>query len=510
MTRSYTEKFSRFCAVVIVALTLCFVLPLALWSLLYSVTVTTGGGEGEIVTIVSDALLPNLLITAAALAVLFLLRSTLDRIPLRALVVILMLWVLVFGGAFVCSAKLQPTQDPYIIGFFARQAARGDFSYYNEYFRFFPYQFGFALYEELFFRLFDLVLPNAPEGFSSVALQLLNVLYVAAAYFFVVKICGCVFKSERVQKYTVLLLLLFLPPVLSATLMYGSIPSFTFGLLSLWFFLLYRESEKTVFGVLTAPALCLAVLFKLNALIFLIALGIVWLICLLQKPSFRSALCLVLLLAAVLLVKPLPQKLYEKRTGTDFGGGVPQWGWMAMGLSEGQSSFGWYDPKYTTSAYADLAYDADAASDYAKEAISAQLAEFKKSPTTALRLFARKVATQWGVPDAQSLWTNQVRPSYSSFGKLYNLVCVDADDAMFSYMNIVHQLILVLFTVGLFLLLRRKCIIDVLLPLVVLGAFLYHLIFEAKAQYALCYYLLMLPTAAFALDSISRKKERDK
>ena len=165
MTKTAPEKFSRFCAAAIAVLTLCFVLPLALWSLVYSVTVTTGGGEGEIVTIISDALLSNLLLSAAALALLCLVRPVLDKIPLRVLIVVLLLWVLALGGAFVCSAKLQPTQDPYIIAFFARQAARGDLSYYRDYFRFFPYQFGFALYEELFFRAFDLVAPNAPEGF---------------------------------------------------------------------------------------------------------------------------------------------------------------------------------------------------------------------------------------------------------------------------------------------------------------------------------------------------------
>lgn len=38
-----------------------------------------------------------------------------------------------------------------------------------------------------------------------------------------------------------------------------------------------------------------------------------------------------------------------------------------------------------------------------------------------------------------------------------------------------------------------------LLPLIVLGGFLYHMLFEAKSQYLLTYLPLMAPTAAFFL-----------
>ncbi|MEA5048555.1 MAG: hypothetical protein VB034_08120 [Eubacteriales bacterium] len=47
-----------------------------------------------------------------------------------------------------------------------------------------------------------------------------------------------------------------------------------------------------------------------------------------------------------------------------------------------------------------------------------------------------------------------------------------------------------------------------LLPLLILGGFSYHLLFEAKSQYALLYYVMMFPYAAFGLarakDAIER------
>jgi len=57
----------------------------------------------------------------------------------------------------------------------------------------------------------------------------------------------------------------------------------------------------------------------------------------------------------------------------------------------------------------------------------------------------------------------------------------------------------------------------ILLPLVLLGAFGYHLLFEGKSQYILTYIILMIPYAAWAavsfiesgLNPFSKKKEED-
>ena len=43
---------------------------------------------------------------------------------------------------------------------------------------------------------------------------------------------------------------------------------------------------------------------------------------------------------------------------------------------------------------------------------------------------------------------------------------------------------------------KRRDILSCLLPLVILGGLMYHLLFEAKSQYALPYFILMLPLAA--------------
>lgn len=499
-----SEKFSRFCAGGVLVLTLCFTAVLIVQSLLGTYSVTIGGGDGEVLSYAKDNFFVNLLMTGAFLTVVFFAEKLLEKIPAKKVSVVLAAWTVIFSTAFVCSAKLQPSQDSDIITFFAQQAAKGDWSYYHEYFSFFPYQFGFALYEELFFRLFNFFMPNSPEGYAAVALQLLNVLYTAVTFFALVRISGLLFKSERVEKLTAILLFFCLQPMLFSTFMYGNTPALCFGVLAVWMYLLFEESEKTKYALLCVLFICIATLLKLNTLIYVVALGIVWLISIIRRPTPESALLLVLMLAAVLILKPLPQKYYEAKMGETIGDGIPQSGWLAMGLNEGQSGPGWYDPTYTTTNFIASDYDSKMSGERAKTAISERLNEFSEKPGEALSFFGKKLSSQWNEPTYESIWTNQVRPSYSSSGKLYDFVCKDNDRAFAYIMNITQQAVFIAFAAGLVVLLKKREIREVILPLIILGAMLYHLMFEAKSQYALGYFLLMIPIAAKGINILKR------
>lgn len=88
--------------------------------------------------------------------------------------------------------------------------------------------------------------------------------------------------------------------------------------------------------------------------------------------------------------------------------------------------------------------------------------------------------------------------SYSEKGGLYELFCLDAEEQFFNgVMNQFQQLIFFGMLLSLFELWRRRDMESCLLPLIILGGLLYHLLFEAKSQYALPYFVLMIPMAAF-------------
>lgn len=513
MDNSWKEKFSRFCAGGVLAAELCFMAILVISAFISTAYVTTGGGEGEVLSFSKDNLFINILFCALLFAALYFLLRITQKIPVRAVTAALALWTVIISAAFVCSAKLQPTNDSYIITFFAQQAAKGDYSYYHEYFRFFPFQLGFALYEELFFRLFNLFLPNAPEGFAAISLQLLNVIYNAVTFYTLVKISRLLSESERVERLTALLLFFCFQPMLFSTFMYGNTPSLAFAALAVWMFLLFRKKEKIKYALLCVLFISIAVLLKLNTLIYVVALSIVSLVLAIKNRSYRSLLPTLLMIAAVLVLKPLPQKYYEAKMGEELGSGIPQSGWLAMGLNEGQSGPGWYDPTYTTTAFIASNYDTSACADTAKTAISERLEKFARDPAEAIEFFVKKLLSQWNEPAYESLWINQARQSYSNSGKIYSFVCEKHADEVYAFMNIFQQCVFAAYTAGLIILMKKRDIQTALLPLVIFGAMLYHIMFEAKSQYALGYFLLMMPVAAIGLDGIStllKRKERSK
>lgn len=496
--------FGRVCARGVLVLTLLFMAFLLPMSLIRTTGMSTGGVGGEIVSFNYDNFFLNIIVLVICTATVYIIARLLAHIPAARVTAVMALWLAVLGTLFVLSAKLQPAEDSYAITFFARQAARGDLSYYNDYFRNFPYQLGFALYEELFFRVFACILPSAPEGFSSLALQVLNAVYLALGCVCIVRCAHYIFKSEDVERITAVLFMFFLPGILFSTYMYGFIPGYAAASAGLLMFLRFTERGKIADGLLCGVFTAAAVILKLNCLVFFIAIMIVWFIALLKKPGIKSALLMVFTAAIVLCAKDMPQKCYESRMDLSFGDGVPQVCWMAMGLSEGKSCSGWYDRIYTTDLYAAEDYDRAATAEKARKVIGERIEYFKSEPREGERFFSRKLLSQWNEPTYQGLWTNQVRKSYSESGALHRIICQTFARRLTHLMNYYQQLIFFGFTLGLVLLLRRGDINGALLPLIVLGGLIYHLFFEAKSQYALVYVMLMVPVAAYGFIRLSK------
>ena len=275
-------------------------------------------------------------------------------------------------------------------------------------------------------------------------------------------------------------------------------------------FLLFLEKGRLRYALLTAVALTLAVTLKLNLLIFLVAIGGVWLIECLKKRSLRSTLCLLLTVACVLTVSKLPQRLYEKRMGESFGGGIPMIAWMAMGFDEGHAAPGWYKEDHTVTAFERSGRDSAATAALAREALAERTAEFAAHPGEAVHFFWAKLRSQWNEPTYESLWLNQVHLSFSEKGAIYRFICGSgsAERRSTAIMNQYQQVIFLGMLLGCFGLWHRKSLKSCLLPLIVLGGLLYHLLFEAKSQYALPYFVLMLPVAAYGFARLFRGIEK--
>lgn len=502
-------KLNKLAAAVVLILMLLFMLYLTAAAFFETVRIGTENTAGELANIGADNGFLNILILAIMLSALYIFHRHCEGLSLKKLEIALMLWTLVLGVCFILSVKLCAPwySDSYYVTYAAQRAARGDFAAMDTYFVRFPFQLGFVLYEEIFFRLTGLIMPGLPEGYYALALQGVNLLWLMLAYHGLIRISTLLFSNRRLTLTAALLMFFCFPAILSCTFLYGNLPSFACGVTAVWMFAAFTSDHKLIHGLLCALTAGMAVALKLNLLIFFVAIAAVWVLELLRHRSLKSLVCLLLVTISVFTVSRLPQSLYESRSGKSFGEGIPMIAWMAMGLTEGHAGPGWYNETYTVTAFKESGCSTEATASNAKAAISQRLEYFSENPGEAFRFFAVKLRSQWNDPTYESLWVNQVQSSYSEKGRLYDVLCGSGERRSTGIMNQYQQLIFLGVLLSLPELWKKRDARRCILLIIILGGLLYHLLFEAKSQYCLSYFVLMVPMAACGYSCLFRQIE---
>jgi hypothetical protein len=78
---------------------------------------------------------------------------------------------------YIATTKLRAPvySDSFLVTYGAQRAAVGDYAMLGEnYFYRFPFQLGYVLYSEIFFRIVNIALRGEPAGYAVLALQAVN------------------------------------------------------------------------------------------------------------------------------------------------------------------------------------------------------------------------------------------------------------------------------------------------------------------------------------------------
>lgn len=509
------NKFTSFAR-----LTICIIMLFVMGSLtIASLTSTTGmeivmPGEGidncvyrikeldESVVYYSDSIIGNLIWLAVCAAVCVLIMPYLKRIPLWAELAAVGIWTLVIGIIWVNSSMSAPSEDSYIVTNASMQFANNDFSALGEdqrYFRNYSFQLGYVLFNELLIRAARLF--GEPE--RMIFAEVINVILLALTNVGIVLINKRIFKDPRVHRMTAFLLLFALQPIIFSTFLYGIIPGLAFAVWSLFFMIMYFQSNKIYHGIFSALCIALSVTLKSNNNIVLVAIVCVTVVMLIQRKKFVKDL--IYLFLSIVLSISLPKAViasYESRANVDLGDSVPYISWFDMGLSESNMGPGWYNYSATITNFDENDHDAKKASKASREKLMNKVEFFIKNPQYRKDFFHKKFVSQWNETSYQSIWNSKVRRTYEDRGAIANWVCNDGEFAVKKYMDIYTQLIFVGVLVGLAFLLKNKNFLAVVFPLIVLGGILYHILAEAKSQYALPYFIYMIGFAAYGICSV--------
>lgn len=498
---------------VLVGLVCAFLCALFLYLCVYSLFFTTIIEEAHYISEpmvqVSDQVLLNLgmLVLGAALLWLF---GKLERfVPMKAAVWLVLALTLAAGSFWVVAARAIPRADANNIFVAAQRVMANNFSELRRasgYFSQHPYQVGFLSLSEILQRIFG--------AGNFVALQVWNAVFLSAAYGGVLLLTWRMTEKERVVKYAALLLLLCLQPVLYCTFLYGNIASIA---CSLWAACLTLSAVKrfSPWKLLGAGLLCgLSVLYKPNGWIPTIALAGMTGLWLISEKKWRLTPFLAVFLLLPLLVTGGVKAVYSARGKADLSKGVPMTAYLAMGLQESSRAPGWYN-EYVDRVYKSSNYSPERASEKALRNIRMRLDTFAEDPSYAVRFFHEKMVSQWNEPTFQSIWISRVC-RYGKERLPFAKAVLDGNlrKPVETYMEGYTTLLYTCFCLGLFLfacgLLQRKSEVNRpygfgmgYLAVTVFGAFLYHMLFEAKAQYLFIYLLLLIPVAATAAGKIT-------
>ena len=406
----------------------------------------------------------------------------------------------IIGILWITQSLSSPTNDSRITTEAGINIANGDYSPLDKvYFKRFPFQLGYVFWTEICSRL--LFIPDKTWG---LVLQVVNIICLAFANTALVRISDRLFKSSAVTFATAVMLVLFSQSVIFSSFMYGTIPGFAFSVWAVYNFIVYMQEGKIKNLVVASVLVTVAVWIKLNNLIFAVAMIIILAVHFLRGEYLKRFLSVCIMALIVFGAKDLPVMQYELRTGKDFGDGIPMVCWLSMGLGDSVFAPGWYDSQDTIDLY-DGPEDAEYASDTAKERIKERMEYFKENPDKAYTFFKDKAYSQWNEPTFSSIWNNKVRGQYAPKYGIGEFVCGDGEGFTKAVMDINVQFLyfgfMTAFVFMLFDKIKKKCIRDesILIPTVIIGGFLYHLLFEAKSQYVLPYVVIMIPYCVWGM-----------
>lgn len=394
---------------------------------------------------------------------------------------------------WVMNSGTAPQGDQDIVVTSAVLFSEGDFSGLQRggYVALYPQQLGIITFFRVLFFLFG--------SRNYFAFQLF-----AAAMVPLIVFAGCMVVRElsedniKVELYYLLFAVTCFPMYAYSSFVYGDLVSIPFVLLGIWAFLscLKRFRVWKLLGL--GASIGVAVMFRQNVIIVVVAMLIVVLI----KAIFGRSLKVLALggavLAGVLIFQTSVRGIYASEWGEN-ADALPPLSYIVMGLNDQDFYPGWYNI-YSLGLFAACDYDVDAANERALSEIGTYLETYRADPKYMYDFFTRKMNAQWNAPMYQSIAMNNNIVGEQS-GLISNIY---SGGGIGRFLNRFVKLYQLLVYGGiLFLLLRVRKRWDQIekyvLLIAVFGGFLFSLIWEAKTRYVFPYLLLELPYVALGI-----------
>lgn len=397
---------------------------------------------------------------------------------------------------WVFSTGYKPKADQKYVLKIAEQIENKDFSSMEEggYLYKNPHQLGLVIYFNFFVKVFK----NSTN--VNIAIQIANIFALLIAFICIYKITKITLNTKRGGKYTLIGLILFIPISFYITFMYGNLTGLACSMIAVLFEVLYLKNEKKRYIIPMAIFASIAVLFKSNYLITTIAMLIILITEMIFRKKLKYIIPIFLILVCYILGGTITKTWIKQISRRELDKGTPMMSYVAMGMQEGHMAEGWYNG-YTQKIYKKGKYNQEKTSEIIKNDIKTSVEKFKNDPKYATNFYKNKISSQWNNPTFQSFWIHKNRKSCLKVNKISKKVVRrvlgsgKVNKILLVYMNIVQTLILfgtLMYSIINFKNIRMK---NLFFAIIFIGGFLFHIIWEAKAQYTITYFILLIPYA---------------
>lgn len=460
----------------------------------------------EISYIKSDNILLNLLFLVLTLLLLyFLYKKILPKINKKILFIFMVVFSLIFGFWWINYIKLVPISDQFMVYYCSQQLIKNDLKPIlnsGNYLSRNPHQLGFVLFLTAIAKIFN--------NNGTIIIQFTNVVFAticAITLYFIVKE---LFKEDLVQKIALLLITFFsIYFAFFCPHIYGNISGLAFGLISLLFTLKFIDSNRVLHLIITALSITFSYLLKSNYEIFLVAIIITLVLKAIQDFKIKSIVGILGIIITVFGIKTAIYTCTEKITGYSLNNGVPVISYIYMGIAEPATlTPGWYTGD-VENIYNEANFSKEKSEEITKDLLSNRLNYLSKNLGYTYGYFKSKLETTWLNPTFQTIWCStpglvlDQNPGYNNYicahKFLISILCGKAFNLEERIMDIYQILIFLTASFSLFVTFKEISLKKTLLPLIFLGGFLFHLIWETKSIYVLQYFYLLVPYSAYGI-----------
>lgn len=525
MEKERIMKINKAIKILIAFLTLIFTLTIIFINLRYNTTISNVMSEN---IIFENNTIKNIVIsisiTIMFCIILYIINKMVNEIKVSKTIkrLIIIFVILVYGILQVLWINLRdanPNYDQYYVFDNAVKMSKGEIELLDrEYLEMYPQQISLASFYSIILKLFNTENVKVLQYLNVIA----NIFTVLGLYSIAKIIQNKENKLNLIAFFAIALT--FSALIFLSTFIYGDLISLPFAIYSLYFVIKYIKENKFKYLLVSAILMSISYFLRMNMLIWFTAILIYLLLeftrfisnlvkdkSLIKKIKIKNISLKGITIILFCIISILPTnllKIYmQKKLNLNPNNSFPLIGFIDIGLADSTRGPGWY-----TDTYVDTWKEDGHNIETMKERINNKLKDFKENPEKLFEFYLGKIASMWGENTFGSVWYNlsfnfgnmSVNKGTASDLEIENYKKVDnIINKNYSFIMVYDKIIILLIFISVLLfILRNKDISNeqILLILIFVGGFLFHIIWEAKSRYILPYVIILIPIMAIGID----------